>query len=164
LNRGADKISINSPALERPELINELAAEFGKQCVVVSVDSRKELNGNYFVHQYTGDETRTRQTRISTWKWLSEIQERGAGEVVLNCMDSDGVGEGYDIEQLQRARAILNIPLVASGGGRTAGHFLSAFKDADVDAALAAGAFHRQELRIPELKAELRQAGLEVRL
>lgn len=164
LNSGADKISINSPALENPRLIQELSAEFGRQCVVVSVDSRQDKNGDYFVYLYTGDESKTLKSAISTWKWLAEVQDLGAGEVVLNCMDSDGVGLGYDLAQLKKAREILKIPLVASGGARRTEHFIDAFKLADVDAALAAGVFHRGEMNIPDLKRVLRQNGIEVRL
>jgi len=164
LNRGADKISVNSPALENPQLISDLAAEFGRQCVVVSVDSRGDLEGEYFVYLYTGEETKSIKSARSTWDWLSEVQMRGAGEVVLNCMDADGTAMGYDLVQLARARKILKIPLVASGGAGTVEHFLNAFLEADVDAALAAGVFHRGELTISNLKTRLRQSGIEVRL
>jgi cyclase len=163
LNAGADKISVNSPALENPALITELAGEFGSQCVVVGIDSRREADG-FAVYCYTGSVAATRAARRSTLDWAVEAQERGAGEIVLNCMDSDGVGGGYDIEQLQQLRARLQVPLVASGGARTASHFVAAFRDADVDAGLAAGAFHRRELLIPDLKSALHQAGIEVRL
>lgn len=163
LNAGADKISINSPALERPELITELAEEFGSQCVVVGVDSRKEAS-DYSVYLYTGDEKKTVRAKRRTLDWIQEAQERGAGEIVLNCMDEDGVGSGYDLAQLKLARAALRIPLVASGGAKTAEHFAAVFREAKVDAALAAGAFHRGELRIPELKQTLKAGGFEVRL
>lgn len=162
LNAGADKISINSPALERPDLISELAEEFGSQCVVVGVDSKREKD-HFSVYLYTGDEAKTVRARRDTLDWIAEAQARGAGEIVLNCMDSDGVGGGYDIEQLSLARKRLHIPLVASGGARTAAHFISAFREADVDAALAAGAFHRGELLIPKLKRELAENGIEIR-
>ncbi len=163
LNAGADKVSINSPALERPDLINEIAKEFGTQCLVVGVDSKKTSDGPH-VYMYTGDESKTVKSRRKTLDWLLEVQERGAGEVVLNCMDSDGTGDGFDIEQLQMAREVLNIPLVASGGAKTANHFIKAFNDARVDAALAAGVFHRNELSVQELKLNLKHVGLEVRL
>lgn len=164
LNAGADKISLNSPALENPELINRLSAEFGSQCVVVGVDSKRDEDGELSVYLYTGDETKTVKAKRRTLDWLSEVQSRGAGEVVLNCMDRDGVGGGYDLAQLKLAREILNIPLVASGGAKTPAHFAAAFREAGADAALAAGAFHRGELRIPDLKFELRAQGIEVRL
>ena len=163
LNAGADKVSINSPALERPQLINEISEAFGTQCLVVGVDSKKTIDGHH-VYMYTGDETKTLKSRRSTKDWLTEVQERGAGEVVLNCMDSDGTGEGYDLEQLKMAREILNIPLVASGGGKLPAHFISAFNEARVDAALAAGVFHRNEISVQELKLNLKNSGMKVRL
>ncbi len=162
LNAGADKISVNSPALERPELITELSRRFGAQCVVVGIDSRRE-DGGYNVYQYTGLAEKTLATKRRMLEWVREIADRGAGEIVLNCMDSDGVGGGYDIEQLSKAREVLGIPLVASGGAKTSRHFVSVFKEARVDAALAAGAFHRGELEIGALKRELRSQGIEVR-
>jgi cyclase len=163
LNSGADKISINSPALENPALISELARVFGNQCVVVGVDSKRQ-DGDYFVYCYTGSETKTRLAGRKTMDWIVEAQRLGAGEIVLNCMNQDGTGVGYDIEQLKQARALLSIPLVASGGARNADHFENVFKHAGVDAALAAGAFHRGELKIPSLKKELALRGIEIRL
>ena len=162
LNAGADKISVNSPALERPELVTELSRRFGAQCVVVGVDSRRE-DGGYSVYQYTGLAEKTIAAKRRMLDWIREVADRGAGEIVLNCMDSDGVGGGYDIEQLAKARDVLTVPLVASGGAKTAGHFAAVFKQARVDAALAAGAFHRGELEIGALKRELRSQGIEVR-
>ena len=162
LNAGADKISVNSPALERPALISELSRRFGAQCVVVGVDSRRD-EGDWRVFQYTGLETKTISAKRRTLDWLAEVQDLGAGEVVLNCMDADGTGAGYDVEQLAAARAVLHIPLVASGGAKTAAHFVRVFNEAGVDAALAAGAFHRGELEIGALKRELKSAGIEVR-
>ena len=164
LNAGADKISINSPALERPELISELAEAFGSQAVVVGVDSnREQVDHTYVVYQYTGSEAHIRSSQRSTMEWLREVQERGAGEVVLSCMGKDGAGDGYDIQQLCLAREQLTIPLIASGGAGEAGHFEEVFKRARVDAALAAGVFHRGELPITELKTYLRNHGVEVR-
>ena len=162
LGAGADKLSVNSPALERPDLIDELVREFGSQCVVIGVDSL-EQNGEYQVHQYTGREHTSRPTPRPTLEWIREVQERGAGEVVLNCMGSDGVGTGYDLLQLSAARELLTIPLVASGGARTVDHFESVFREARVDAALAAGVFHRGEQTVRQVKRELRARGLEVR-
>ena len=162
LNAGADKISVNSPALERPELITELSKRFGAQCVVVGVDTRLD-DGEWRVFQYTGLVEKTISAKRRTLDWLAEVQDRGAGEVVLNCMDADGTGEGYDLKQLAAARKVLNVPLVASGGAKNAGHFIKVFKEAGVDAALAAGAFHRGELEIGALKRELKAAGIEVR-
>lgn len=163
LHSGADKISVNSPALESPQLISDLAKEFGQQCVVVGVDSYRQ-DSDYQVHWYTGSEHRAGPSGKCTMDWISEAQERGAGEIVLNCMNQDGTGSGYDIEQLSKARALLSIPLVASGGARSAAHFVRVFREAKVDAALAAGAFHRKEIVIAELKSELSKEGIEVRL
>jgi cyclase len=162
LDRGADKISLNSPALEQPALVGELATEFGSQCVVVGIDSRAE-NGDYYVKQYTGDPARTRATRWRTVDWAREAQRLGAGEVVLNCMNQDGVRQGYDLAQLRLVRAVLTIPLVASGGAGAPEHFRDVFLDAGVDAALAASVFHSGAIPIPKLKAYLVEAGISIR-
>jgi cyclase len=163
LHAGADKISINSPALETPDLIGELAAEFGSQCVVIGIDSLED-GGDYFVKQYTGDPAKTRGTRWRTLAWAAEVQRRGAGEVVLNCMNQDGVRRGYDLAQLRAVRALLHIPLVASGGAGAPAHFRDVFRDAGVDAALAASVFHSGAIPIPSLKRYLAGEGIEVRL
>lgn len=163
LNAGADKISVNSPALERPQLISELSRRFGSQCVVVGVDSRRE-GPAWSVYQYTGLAEKTVAAKRRMLDWIVEAQDRGAGEIVLNCMDADGTGAGYDVEQLAKARGVLTVPLVASGGAKTAAHFARVFQEAKVDAALAAGAFHRGELEIGALKRELKSRGIEVRL
>jgi len=162
LENGADKVSINSPALERPELIGEIARTAGSQCVVVGVDSL-DGEGGWRVHQYTGDPDKSRAAGRATLDWIVEAQERGAGEVVLNCMNQDGVRQGYDIVQLKAARERLTIPLVASGGAGAAAHFAEAFKEADVSGALAASVFHKRILEIGALKAELAAQGVEVR-
>ena len=164
LHAGADKISINSPALERPALIEELAEAFGVQCVVVGIDSQREEDGQWRVRSHTGDPEKMRTPGKRTLDWIVEAQSRGAGEIVLNCMDSDGVRSGYDIDQLLDVRDICHVPLVASGGAGTAQHFIEVFRDADVDAALAASVFHSGALAIPDLKQGLRDAGIEVRL
>ncbi|MFC3552211.1 imidazole glycerol phosphate synthase subunit HisF [Lysobacter cavernae] len=163
LHAGADKISVNTPALERPALIGELADAFGVQCVVVGIDSLRDDDGQWRVRQYTGDPTRTIALARRTLDWVDEAQQRGAGEIVLNCMGSDGVRDGYDIEQLQSVRARCGVPLVASGGAGTAAHFATVFREADVDAALAASVFHSGSVRIPELKRHLHGQGIEVR-
>jgi cyclase len=163
LAAGAEKISVNSPALSNPELIDALSERFGAQCVVVGVDSQT-VEGEYRVQQFTGDAARTRDTRRSTVDWVMEAQRRGAGEIVLNCMSSDGVRRGYDIEQLRAVRAVCRVPLVASGGAGTVAHFSEVFIEARVDAALAASVFHSAEIAIPSLKQHLRAAGVEVRL
>lgn len=163
LHAGADKVSVNSPALERPDLIGELAETFGVQCVVVGIDSLRDEDGEWRVRRYTGDPTRTQALPKRTLDWVVEAQQRGAGEIVLNCMGSDGVRTGYDLVQLKAARDVCKVPLVASGGAGVAEHFVHAFRCADVDGALAASVFHSGSIRIPELKRSLRQAGVEVR-
>lgn len=159
---GAEKVSINSPALERPGLIDELARRFGTQCVVVGIDSQATATG-WRVHQYTGDPARSREAGRDTLAWMREAQERGAGEIVLNCMDMDGVRQGYDVPQLVAARARCSVPLVASGGAGAMEHFVQVFRDARTDAALAAGAFHDGRIGIRSLKRYLRDHGIRVR-
>jgi imidazole glycerol-phosphate synthase subunit HisF len=162
LAAGAEKISVNSPALENPDLINALSERFGAQCVVIGIDSQT-IEGEYRVQQFTGDVRRSRNTARSTLEWAEEVQRRGAGEIVLNCMASDGVRGGYDIPQLKAVREICHVPLVASGGAGAAQHFADVFQSAHVDAALAAGVFHSGEITIPSLRRELRALGIEVR-
>jgi cyclase len=162
LESGADKVSINSPALERPEFITELANVAGSQCVVLGVDSRSE-NGEWSIYQYTGDASTIRSTSRHTLDWIVEAQERGAGEIVLNCMDKDGTRDGYDIAQLAAARKLLSIPLIASGGAGAARHFPEVFAGADVSGALAASIFHFNKVSIGEAKAATRAGGFEVR-
>ncbi len=163
LHAGADKISVNSPALERPQLVNELAAAFGVQCVVVGIDSLLEADGEWRVRQYSGDPDKMQGLSRRTLDWVVEVQQRGAGEIVLNCMDADGVRSGYDLVQLRAVRALCAVPLVASGGAGTVEHFRAAFVAADVDAALAASVFHSGAIRIPELKSFLAANGVGIR-
>ncbi len=160
---GADKISVNSPALERPALVAELAEAFGVQCVVVGIDSLRDPDGEWRVRQYTGDPHKTRSLDRRTLDWVREVLSLGAGEIVLNCMAADGAREGYDLEQLKAVRAICHVPLVASGGAGAAVHFAQVFSEADVDAALAASVFHTGALPIPVLKKYLREQHIEVR-
>jgi imidazole glycerol-phosphate synthase subunit HisF len=162
LRSGADKLSINSPALANPGLITELARRFGSQCVVVGVDSLEE-GGIYRVYRDTGDPAKTAFAGHTTAAWISEAQERGAGEIVLNCMNRDGVRRGYDVAQLQQIRALTSVPLIASGGAGTMAHFAEVFSRAGVDGALAASVFHNSAIHIGNLKAYLRDAGIEVR-
>lgn len=165
LSFGADKISINSPALADPELITRLADRFGVQCIVVGIDTWHDAaTGKYHVNQYTGDESRTRVTQWETLDWVQEVQKRGAGEIVLNMMNQDGVRNGYDLEQLKKVRAVCRVPLIASGGAGTMEHFLEAFRDANVDGALAASVFHKQIINIGELKTYLADQGVEIRV
>ena len=162
LNKGADKISINSPALANPGLITDLARRFGSQCVVIGVDSREERD-DYCVYQYTGDPDKTQAAQRTTTDWVTEVQERGAGEIVLNCMNQDGVRQGYDTEQLATMRAICNVPLIASGGAGSKEHFLAVFEKAKVDGALAASVFHSAEIPIPVLKEYLADNQVHIR-
>ena len=163
LSAGADKISVNSPALARPALIGELADAFGVQCVVVGIDSLMDTDGQWRVRQYTGDPSTTQALAKLTLDWVQEAQQRGAGEVVLNCMGADGVRDGFDIFQLKAARAVCHVPLVASGGAGNCEHFAAVFGQADVDAALASSVFHSGDVPIPLLKAYLRDQHVEVR-
>ena len=162
LGAGAEKISVNSPVLEQPDLINALSERFGAQCVVVGIDSQT-LEGRYRVQQFTGDAKRSRDAGRDTIDWVIEAQARGAGEIVLNCMASDGVRQGYDIAQLRAVRQVCQVPLVASGGAGAAQHFVEVFELADADAALAASVFHSGEIAIPDLRRQLRARGIEVR-
>ncbi|WP_448547816.1 imidazole glycerol phosphate synthase subunit HisF [Thalassotalea fusca] len=164
LKMGADKISINSPALSDPTLISRLADKFGQQCVVVGIDSFYQTSSKqYEVYQFTGDESRTTKTQWTTEDWVKKVQAMGAGEIVLNCMNQDGVRKGYDIEQLRKIRSICQIPLIASGGAGTIAHFIDVFNVADVDGALAASVFHKQIIEIKDLKARLIDAGVNIR-
>ena len=163
LNSGAEKISVNSPALADPSLIDRLAHRFGSQCVVVGVDSQT-VGDEFLVYQYTGDPERSRSTARRTLDWVREAQDRGAGEIVLNCMASDGVRTGYDIAQLRKVREACRVPLIASGGAGALEHFAQVFVEARVDGALAASVFHSAAIAIPDLKRYLRERHIEVRL
>lgn len=165
LTFGADKISINSPALANPDLITELANCYGVQCIVVGIDTwYDQETDSYHVYQFTGDEKRTVATKWNTLDWVKEVQKRGAGEIVLNMMNQDGVRHGYDLKQLKTIRKVCHVPLIASGGAGTMAHFLDAFQDAGVDGALAASVFHKQIINIAELKQYLANHGVEIRL
>lgn len=166
LNAGADKISLNSPALENPDLIDQLAKRFGDQCIVIGIDSIHEnIDGRsqYTVRQYTGDPDKMQAAQRNTFEWIGEVQQRGAGEIVLNCMDADGVRSGYDIQQLQQARGHCQVPLIASGGAGSTQHFADVFQQADVDGALAASVFHKGDIAIPDLKRWLHSQQITVR-
>ena len=158
LHAGADKISINSAAVRNPQLIDQLAAAFGIQFVVVAVDTRHVAGKNY-VHLNGG----RLKTDIETEDWIKEAERRGAGEILLTSMDHDGTKNGFDCALLEKINRDLSIPLIASGGAGTTAHFADAFLKGHADAALAASVFHYGEILIPELKAELRQKGIEVR-
>jgi imidazole glycerol-phosphate synthase subunit HisF len=177
LHAGADKISINTPALQNPDLINALSAEFGAQCVVIGIDSQlragtevspsrrhgRQSNPRWRVYKFTGDPSKTTSDGLDTLAWVREVQARGAGEIVLNCMNSDGAKNGFDIAQLQAVRKICQVPLVASGGAGSMPHFTDVFQQADVDAALAASVFHAGLIAIPDLKRELAKQGIATR-
>lgn len=163
LANGADKISINSPALNNPNLITRLAKSFGVQCVVVGIDSFKDENGNLKVFKYTGDENTSTHSGKSTIEWVKEVQNLGAGEIVLNMMNQDGVKNGYDLEQLVLIKKECKVPLIASGGAGKMEHFLEAF-EIGVDGALAASVFHQKIIDIKELKNYLKAKNVGVRI
>ncbi len=174
LNAGAEKISVNSPALADPDLINRLARRFGSQCVVAGIDSQTlpaqgaadqpdDQASRYMVYQFTGNPDASRSSGRKTLDWVREVQDRGAGEIVLNCMASDGVREGYDLAQLSTVRRVCQVPLVASGGAGALEHFSALFERGAADAALAASVFHSGQISIPDLKHYLRQRRIEVR-
>ena len=162
LYMGADKVSINTPAVENPKLINELAKTFGSQCVVIGIDSYFDQT-NYIVHAKTGSTKSRYEVGKNTLDWVKEVQDRGAGEIVLNCMNRDGVREGYDIDQLTMIREICKVPLIASGGAGKKEHFKKVFENSNVDGALAASVFHDNKISISELKSYLRDQKIEVR-
>jgi cyclase len=162
LDCGADKVSINSPALERPALVDELARDFGSQCVVLGVDSFA-TDDDYFVKQYTGDPDRTQDAGRRTLDWVREACDRGAGEIALNCMKRDGVRTGYDLDHTATVVASVDVPVIASGGAGAPEHFRDAFLQAGVSGALAATVFHDRIIAIPDLKEYLAQCGIEMR-
>jgi len=162
LNFGAEKISINTPALENPQLIDQLVSRFGSQCVVIGIDSR-EQDEEYLVYQNTGDPERTAFSERFTLDWVLEVQDRGAGEIVLNCMNQDGVRQGYDLLQLTMVRERCRVPLIASGGAGRLEHFRDVFLESRVDGALAASVFHSASIAIPALKRFLADAHVPVR-
>jgi imidazole glycerol-phosphate synthase subunit HisF len=162
LGAGADKVSINSPALERPALIEELARDFGSQCVVLGIDS-ESMGDDYFVHQYTGSAEKTLDTGRRTLDWVQEATQRGAGEIVLNCMSHDGVRKGFDIAHCAAVAALAPTPVIASGGAGAAEHFRDVFEQSAVSGALAATVFHDRIVSIPQLKEYLGRCGIEMR-
>ena len=160
---GVDKISINSPALANPHFINELVAAFGSDKIVVGIDSYyDEKLDDYFVYTLTGDEATTSKTAWRTLDWVVDIQNRGAGEIVLNMMNQDGVRDGYDLKQLQKVREVCTTKLVASGGAGKMVHFRDAYLEAKVDGTLGASAFHKQIVNIADLKTYLKDEGIDV--
>jgi cyclase len=159
LNAGADKISINSSAVKDPGLIDRLALEFGSQCVVVAIDT-KLYEGKSKVHTHGGK----KPTEIDTFVWAREVEQRGAGEILLTSMDNDGTKSGFACETTARISKAASIPVIASGGAGTMEHFVEVFSKGNADAALAASIFHFKEIGIPELKKFLKEQGVVVRL
>ncbi|WP_053969982.1 imidazole glycerol phosphate synthase subunit HisF [Mangrovimonas sp. ST2L15] len=159
LKNGADKVSVNSAAVKRPDLINELSAKFGNQCVVVAIDA-KEINGEWKVHLAGG----SIPTEIGLFSWAKEVEERGAGEILFTSMNHDGTKNGFANEALAKLSQYVNIPIIASGGAGTTQHFVDAFDKGKADAALAASVFHFGEIEIIDLKKEIKRNNIEVRL
>ncbi|MBD3889510.1 imidazole glycerol phosphate synthase subunit HisF [Olleya marilimosa] len=159
LKSGADKVSINSSAVKRPELVNELANKFGSQCVVVAIDA-KQINGEWIVHLAGG----SIPTELNLFDWAKEVESRGAGEILFTSMNNDGTKAGFANEALAKLSETLNIPIIASGGAGTVQHFIDTFKEGKSDAALAASVFHFGEIAIQDLKEALRENNIEVRL
>ena len=159
LHCGADKVSINSSAIKRPVLINELSQKFGSQCVVIAIDA-KQIDGKWVVHLAGG----TIPTELELFDWAKEVAQRGAGEILFTSMDNDGTKEGFANEALAKLSALVNIPIIASGGAGSVQHFVDTFVKGKSDAALAASVFHFGEIPIPTLKQELKNNTIEVRL
>ena len=159
LHCGADKVSINSSAIKRPVLINELSQKFGSQCVVVAIDA-KQIDGKWVVHLAGG----TIPTELELFDWAKEVAQRGAGEILFTSMDNDGTKAGFANEALAKLSALVNIPIIASGGAGSVQHFTDTFIKGKSDAALAASVFHFGEIPIPTLKQELKNNSIQVRL
>ena len=159
LKNGADKVSINSSAVKRPELINELARKFGNQCIVVAIDAKK-INHDWIVHLVGGKV----ETELNLFDWAKEVEQRGAGEILFTSMDNDGTKNGFSNEALAKLSEIVNIPIIASGGAGTMQDFADAFTKGKADAALAASVFHFKEIEIPVLKQFLKEKKISVRL
>ncbi|MRT15826.1 imidazole glycerol phosphate synthase subunit HisF [Vitellibacter sp. q18] len=159
LNNGADKVSINSSAVNNPQLINDLAAKFGSQCIVVAIDA-KQIDGHWKVHLVGGKVP----TELDLFAWAKEVEQRGAGEILFTSMDHDGTKKGFANKALANLSTELNIPIIASGGAGTIQHFSDAFIEGKADAALAASVFHFKEIAVDDLKKELKIQGVPVRL
>lgn len=159
LNSGADKVSINSSAVKNPQLINELAAKFGSQCIVVAIDA-KQIDGEWLVHLVGGKVP----TNIKLFDWAKEVEQRGAGEILFTSMDHDGTKNGFANEALAKLGNLVNIPIIASGGAGNMQHFVDTFTNGKADAALAASVFHFKEIDIMDLKNNLKNHKIEVRL
>ncbi|WP_411842972.1 imidazole glycerol phosphate synthase subunit HisF [Salinicoccus sp. HZC-1] len=161
LNAGADKVSINSAALKDPDLIETASAVFGKQCICIAIDVKYDPEkADYFVFTHGG----SKDTGIRAFDWVVQCAERGAGELLITSMDHDGVKQGFDVDFLKQANALVNIPIIASGGAGNEVHFAEVFKETGVSAGLAASIFHNKEVEIKDLKQKLQEEGFEVRL
>lgn len=163
LNLGADKISINTPALDNPQLIKSLSNEFGSQCIVIGMDI-KLIEGQGYLFAKTGSEKTAYATNIKAIDWLAKVQDLGAGEVVINAMGQDGVKDGYDIELLKSLEERCFVPMIASGGAGGPRHFIDVFKETNVDGALAASIFHKNEFTVLEIKEALINANINIRI
>jgi cyclase len=159
LEAGADKVSINSSAVKNPELIDELSRAFGSQCIVLAIDARK-IDDQWFVHTHGGKQL----TDKKLFSWAKEGQDRGAGEILFTSMDHDGTKAGFALDPLSKLHALLDIPVIASGGAGVIEHFTDAFILGKADAALAASIFHFGEIKIAELKMYLKEKGLPIRV
>lgn len=159
LNSGADKISINSPAINSPDLINKIAEKFGSSTLVVGIDTK-----DGFIYKNTGDQNKTEEIKISVLDWVKEITSRGAGEIVLNSINADGTKNGYDIALLKKVCDIVNVPVIASGGAGKIDHFLELFQKTHISGALAASVFHKNEIDVIQLKKYLLHSNICVRL
>lgn len=159
LQNGADKVSINSAAVRNPQLINDLAAKFGSQCIVVAIDA-KQINGKWVVHLMGGKTP----TELDLFTWAKEVEQRGAGEILFTSMDHDGTKNGFANEALAELSETLNIPIIASGGAGNIQHFTDTFKEGKADAALAASVFHFKEIEMGDLKRELQKEGIAMRI
>ena len=163
LNLGADKISINTPAIDNPDLIYDLSNEFGSQCVVIGMDV-KYIGDQAFIFAKTGSEKTSHSTNLNAKDWLIRVQDLGAGEVVVNAMGNDGVKSGYSIELLNSLEDICSIPMIASGGAGGPRDFINVFEKTNVDGALAASIFHRNEYSIKEIKESLKANSINIRI
>ena len=159
LKNGADKVSINSAAVKNPSLINKLSEQFGSQCIVVAIDA-KQIDGQWKLHLVGGKVP----TELDLFDWAKEVEQRGAGEILFTSMDHDGTKQGFANNALARLSTEVNIPIIASGGAGTVPHFIDTFTKGKADAALAASVFHFGEISIPELKKQLNQQQLAVRI
>ena len=159
LKNGADKVSINSSAVKNPQLINDLSAKFGSQCIVVAIDA-KQIDGFWKVHLVGGKQP----TDIDLFDWAVQVEARGAGEILFTSMDNDGTKSGFANAALAKLSALVNIPIIASGGAGTMVHFEDAFLVGKADAALGASVFHYNEIQIPELKKYLKSKNISIRI